>query len=255
MYIFKEYDPKGVYSSIIGTGTAILGAGLIGAAATAYSANKASEAQTGAANQAGQIAMGMYNTTRGDLAPFRQIGTNAASELQSRLPFLTSPITMDQATLEQTPGYQFTKTQGLKAVQNSAAARGLGTSGAALKGAANYATGLADTTYQTQFNLENINRTNAYNRLKGLVDTGGWAAGATGTAGQAASGQAGNAAIGAGNAQAAAINATGGAVSGLANNLGGYAAYKGIYGSGGNENNLNDPGSQNMIQNTIAGLA
>lgn len=237
MYIFKEYEPKGIYCNIIGTGTAILGAGLIGAAATAYSANKASEAQTGAANQAGQIAMGMYNTTRGDLAPFRQIGTNAAGELERRLPFLTSPIVMDQAALEQTPGYQFTKTQGLKAVQNSAAARGLGTSGAALKGAANYATGLADTTYQTQFNLENINRTNAYNRLKGLVDTGGWAAGATGTAGQAAAGQAGSAAMAAGNAQAAGINAVGGAVSGLANNLGGYAAYKGIYGANPGGNN------------------
>jgi hypothetical protein len=58
---------------------------------------------------------------------------------------------MTEAELVQTPGYQFNLSQGLRAAQNSAAARGLGVSGAALRGAANYATGLADSTYQNQF--------------------------------------------------------------------------------------------------------
>jgi hypothetical protein len=56
-----------------------------------------------------------------------------------------------QAQLEATPGYKFTLQQGLESVQNSAAARGLGSSGAALKGAATYTTGLANQTYQNQF--------------------------------------------------------------------------------------------------------
>ncbi len=50
--------------------------------------------------------------------------------------------------LQKTPGYQFTQQQGLQATQNAMAAQGLGVSGAALKGAANYATGLAQNTYQ-----------------------------------------------------------------------------------------------------------
>jgi len=83
---------------------------------------------------------------------------------------------MTQENLEKTPGYDFTKTQGLKAVQNSAAARGLGVSGAALKGAATFATGLANQTYKDQFTLENTNRQNAYDRLMGLVSTGEGAA-------------------------------------------------------------------------------
>jgi hypothetical protein len=62
-----------------------------------------------------------------------------------------APAMMTQEQLEKTPGYQFTLAQGLKATQNAAAARGLGISGAALKGAADYATGLADKTYQNQF--------------------------------------------------------------------------------------------------------
>jgi hypothetical protein len=115
------------------------------------------------------------------LQPYTATGQQAATDLQNRLPFLTSPIVMDQAALEQTPGYQFTKTQGLKAVQNSAAARGLGVSGAALKGAATFATGLADQTYQTQFNLENTNRTNAYDRLITAINSGQTAATSAGT--------------------------------------------------------------------------
>ena len=61
---------------------------------------------------------------------------------------------LSQSQLEATPGYQFTEAQGLKGVQNSAAARGLGVSGAALKGAATYSTGLADSTYQQQYQDE-----------------------------------------------------------------------------------------------------
>jgi hypothetical protein len=71
----------------------------------------------------------------------------------SPIPIASAPGQMTQAELAATPGYQFTLNQGLQAVQNSAAAKGLGVSGAALKGAADYATGLADSTYQTQFNI------------------------------------------------------------------------------------------------------
>jgi len=52
-----------------------------------------------------------------------------------------------QSALENLPGYQFTLGQGLKSVQNGMAARGLADSGAALKGAANYATGLANSNW------------------------------------------------------------------------------------------------------------
>lgn len=68
-----------------------------------------------------------------------------------------APAQMTQAQLEATPGYQFNLSQGLAATQNSAAARGLGVSGAALKGAATFATGLADSTYQQQFNNQLAN--------------------------------------------------------------------------------------------------
>jgi hypothetical protein len=214
-------------------GTAVIGSAVIGGISTAYAASKASQAQTAAADKASQTALGMYNTTRGDLEPYRAIGQQASTDLSGRLDDLTAPITMDQATLEKTPGYQFNLTQGLKATQNSAAARGLGVSGAALKGAATFATGLADSTYQNQFNNANTNKTNAYNRLKGLVDVGENAGAQTGTAGTAAANTSANASIGAGNAEAAADNKIGQSIANTANGIGGYAAYKGLYGNSG----------------------
>jgi hypothetical protein len=220
--------------------TAVIGAGVLGAGATIYGANEAAQAQTNAAQTAANTSLSMYNQTNSNLSPYRDIGGVAAGQLTSRLSDLTSPIVMDEATLQNTPGYQFNLTQGLKATQNSAAARGLGSSGAALKGAATFATGLADSTYQNQFNNANTNQTNAYNRLSGLVNTGENAAAQTGVAGTAAANTAANAQIGAGNAQAAAANATGGAISNAAGNLGGYAAYKGLYG---NSSGVNANGS------------
>lgn len=212
--------------------TAIIGAGVLGAGATAFGASKAADAQTQAAQTAANTQLSMYGTTRGDLSPYRDIGQVGANQLTSQLSQLTAPINMDEATLQNTPGYQFNLTQGLKAAQNSAAARGLGASGAALKGATTFATGLADSTYQNQFNNAVTNQTNAFNRLKGLVDTGENAAAQTGVAGTYAANGAASAQIGAGNAQAAASNAIGGGIAGAANNIGGYAAYKGLYGSG-----------------------
>lgn len=214
--------------------TAVIGSAVIGGAATAYGANKAASAQTAAADKASQIAQQQYQQTREDLSPYRDIGKLGSSELTRRLSELTSPITVDPNQLEQSDYYKFASTQGQKAVTNAAAARGLASSGAALKGAASFAKGLATDTYKTAFDMANTNQTNAYTRLKGLVDTGQNAAAQTGSAGTSAANTSAGATIGAGNAQAAASNATGASISNIASNIGGYAAYKGLYGSGSN---------------------
>jgi hypothetical protein len=212
--------------------TAIVGSAVVGAGASIYGANKAADAQTNAANQAAQIQKDQYAQTRGDLAPYRDLGNQSAANLSANIGQYIAPISMDQATLEATPGYKFNLDQGLRAAQNSAAARGLGTSGAALKGASTFATGLADSTYQNQFNNAVTNQTNAFNRLKGLVDTGAGAAGATSAAGLASATNQGSAIVGAGVAQGAAYNNEGKAVSGLANNISGYAQRSsGLYGT------------------------
>ena len=221
--------------------TAIVGASVIGAGASIYGSSQAANAQTNAANASIANQQSMYNKTRADLAPYNATGQDALTQLKANN-YYTTPITMDQATLEKTPGYQFNLYQGLKSTQNSAAARGLGSSGAALKGAAAFATGLADNTYQNQFNNANTNQTNAFNRLSSLVNTGESAAAQTGVYGANAANQTSSSLTGAGNAQAANYNAIGGNIANAANNIGGYAAYKGLYGGTANNGVTNYSG-------------
>lgn len=224
---FEDYINDRLYCNIA---VGVIGAAAVGAAGTAYAASKAADAQTNAANKAADTQMNMYNQTRSDLSPYRDMGKSAGDTLMSKLSDLTAPIVMDQAALEKTPGYQFNLNQGLKSVQNSAAARGLGSSGAALKGAATYATGLADSTYQNQFNNAQTNQANAFNRLKSLVDTGQNASAQTGAAGTSAADGTSKAYTNAGNAQAGAYAAMGSGFQNAANQVGGYYAYKGLYG-------------------------
>ncbi len=226
---FEFVDPCLCNSFI---GTAVIGAGVLGAGATIYGANKAADAQTNAANASIANSKAMYDTTRGDLSTYRDIGANAGQQLTNKLSDLTTPVSVNPQDFINSDMYKFAQTQGERAVTNSSAARGLGTSGAALKGAAAFESGLNLQNWQQNFNNQVTNQTNAYNRLKGLVDTGENAAAQTGVLGQSAVNQQNSATIGAGNAQAAAANSTGTSLSNLSNNIAGYSLYKGI-GSGG----------------------
>lgn len=228
------------------TAGAIIGSAALGAGTSLMGASK----QAGAAEDAANLNKQMYLTTRGDLSPF--VGAGAAT-----LPNLLSlaqagptgggpdyvsmaaqnlPGMMTQQQLEATPGYQFTRDQGLKSVRSAAAARGLGVSGAALKGAAEYATGLADKTYASRFNeaqqrftdFINLNAgqqgnlTNQYNRLSGLATIGANAAAQTGTQGTSLANQAGRAEMAAGTASGSGLINAGNALSGGVQNYLGY---------------------------------
>lgn len=176
------------------------------------------------------------------------------------------------AQLETTPGYQFVLDQGTKAVQNAYAAQGLGSSGAALKGATNYAAGLASTTYQNQFAnwqsqlglqydifsgaqkqqygiwqgqnaLDLQQRQQIYNMLGAIAGSGQNASVNLGTSGLTAAGQLGNALTGSAAASASGIvgsaNAWSSGLSGLGSSLSSgltnYSLYNtltGSYGTG-----------------------
>jgi hypothetical protein len=116
---------------------------------------------------------------------------------------LTKPFNPTQQQLEQTPGYQFTLSQGLRATQNAATAMGLGASGSALGGAADYATGLASQTYQQQFSNYWQQNQNIYNMLAGLTNIGQSSAAGVGAAGIQTGGLIGNALTGGASALAA----------------------------------------------------
>ncbi len=213
--------------------TAVIGSAVIGAGATIWGADKAADAQKDAAAQSAGISREMYEKTRGDLTPYRVVGEDASARMGVRLSELTDPISVNPDDFLGSDYYKFLEKEGNRAVTNSAAARGLASSGAALKGAAAFAKGLNSQEWKSNFEMQRANKGDAYTRLKGLIDTGHTAAAGTGTAGTASAAQQGSAAIGAGNAGAAAANATGGALSTMAGNIGGYAMYQGMYGNSG----------------------
>ena len=189
------------------------GAGLVGSAISGNAAQTAAKDQTQAEQSAQQIMQQQYQQTRADLLPYNTAGQGAVSAIQQTPAFNFNDT---QAQLEATPGYQFNLSQGLKATQNSAAARGLGVSGAAQKGAASYASGLADTTYQNQFsNALNTYQTNLA-KQQNLAGLGESAAAQTGAFGTQTAANIGQTAVGVGNAQAAgAVGTANAAASGL----------------------------------------
>lgn len=183
--------------------TAIIGSAIVGGVANAYGASQAAKAQTASADRASATQLEMFNIAQSNLKPYSDVGQASENALIRALPGLVAPIQMDQAALEATPGYKFNLAQGLKGVYNSASARGLGASGAALKGAGAFATGLADSTYQNQFSNALANKQMALGALMAPVSIGESAAAGVGNAAVNTGTQIGSNTIGAGNARAA----------------------------------------------------
>jgi hypothetical protein len=246
----------------------MVAAAIIGGAVIAGGASMAgSSMAAGSAKDAANLADRRYQTTRGDLAPYFQPGYNALNDAYglARLgptgggpDYLSQaagalPGNMTQAELEATPGYQFDLSQGLKAVQSSAAARGLGVSGASLKGAGNFATGLANKTYLDQFNVRqkrfedylNLNTgqqgnvTNSFNRLNAIAGMGANAAAQLGTQGTGLANTAGQYINAAGVNQATGLMNTSNVLNSGVNNYLAYQQYQRNTGTGGYDNTFN----------------
>lgn len=133
--------PPAVIAAGIGAAGAIGGA-VLGSKAS----KKASSAQQAAAQAGIDEQRRQFDLSRGDLAPWRTAGGAAIGQgyamLQPGFDYTASP------------GYQFRLDEGLRGVQNSAAAKGLLQSGGTLKGIDKYAEGLAAQDFQDQFNRE-----------------------------------------------------------------------------------------------------
>jgi hypothetical protein len=254
-------------------GIGAVAAAAIGAGASIYAGSQAAGAaedaagmQANAANDASLRTQAAFNQTQSNLYPFLYTGTLAEGDLAQQLGLgnggngpLTEKFQPTEQQLEQTPGYQFTLDQGLKATQNSYAAQGLGSSGAALKGAAQYATGLADNTFQQQFQNYLTQNQQIYNMLGGVAGSGQNAGAGLGSLGLNASGQE-NAATTAGAAASAAglvgsTNASNAGLSQAASGLGQAATLYGLNNGGslfGNSSVPNYFGTASSTDNTGA---
>lgn len=186
----------------MGLSAAVLSAAAISSTAAIGSSYLGAQAQKSAGNKAIAEQEKMFNTLQGNLEPYKQYGLDSLSKLQGAMPGLTKPF--DPSQLDQTPGYQFTKQQGMNAVNNSNSALGWGMSGPGAKGIADYVTGLADTTYGNQFDRYWGQNSNIFNMLMGPTQMGANAAGNVGQGALTTGSGIANTLMGIGNSQAGA---------------------------------------------------
>jgi hypothetical protein len=195
-----------------------------------------------AQEQIGQ-AQRVFEQQRGFLQPFQEPGVNALARIQAGIApggEFARPFTMDQ--FEADPGYAFRLSEGQKALERSAAARGGLISGSALKAASRFGQEMGSQEFQNAFARAQVERANVFNPLMTLYGGGLEAAGAlTGAAsgmggavggylGQSGAAQAAGL-LGAGRAQAEGALGTGAAqAAGITG--AGQATAGGILGSG-----------------------
>ena len=217
----------------------VAGAVVAGSAITGYMSNKAAE---NAADKSAEATMAsvaeqrrQYDTSRADYPPYIAAGTGAVNrlgagvmaggEFGSTMPF---DFQYDQ---DADPGTAFRMSEGVKALDRSAASRGGLLSGATLRGVQRYGQDLGSQEFQnafnrytTGFNANTGERNQLFNRLSGVAGTGQTAVRDVTAQGAATAGNIGNAymtdAANQGNAGMAAAGMRSSAFGGAANALG-----------------------------------
>lgn len=162
-------------------GSAVVGAYSANKSAKAQSraADKATDAQTQANEQMIALQREMFQQQRKDLAPWREIGQQALTQLQSGIESGRFDPGSFEFHFEADPGYQFRMDQGIQALDRGAAARGRLQSGAQAQAITNYGQQLASQEYGNAFNramqqhgMEAGRRSDQFNQLATIAGVG-----------------------------------------------------------------------------------
>lgn len=214
---------------------AIIGSSLLGGEASADAASSAANASSRATEASIAEQRRQFDLNRADMAPWLTAGTESVNQLAQGLQpggqFASATPFNFQYDQNQDPGYAFRLSEGMKALERTAAARGGLLSGNMLKGAQRYGQDMASQEYQnafnrytTGFNANTGERNALYNRLAGVSGTGQVAGQQLGAQGANMASNIGNAymnnAANQGNAMMSGAAARQSAYGGAANMLG-----------------------------------
>lgn len=237
---------------------AIIGSTVVGGLISSNASSDAADTAAQASGQASAASIAeqrrQYDLNRADYSPYITSGQSAVNQLAAGLApggrfSTTTPFDFryDQNT---DPGYGFRFDQGMRGVNASMAAKGMGLSGAGIKGATEFGQGMGSQEYNnafnryvTGFNANTGERNQLYNRYAGVAGTGQQAVGGVTAQGATMAGNIGNAymtnAANTGNAAMAAAGQRQSAFSGAGNVLGRMYGNKGFSnpfgGGGGND--------------------
>lgn len=198
---------------------------LAGAALSAgvglYTSSQATKAMTSGNNQAASISDKQYQQTRDDMAPWRGVGVNALNAFSALNGIATPGLSAKENqkvydaafnNFQSSPGYQFRFSEGLNALDKSAASRGRLRSGAQDKAIVRYGDGMASQEYGTYMN-----------RLSSLAGVGQTATNQTAAYGASNAATQSSLAVNSGNARATGYQNMGSAVNtGIQNALMAY---------------------------------
>lgn len=191
----------------IGTAAAILGSAVLGAAASrsasktqAGAAERAAETQKNVVDQQIALQREMFEKAREDQAPYRTAGYNALAEMQRTAGNVPGAFKFGAGDYQADPGYAFRLSEGQKALDRQAAARGGLISGGALKAAQRYGQEMGSQEFGnaynralTSYNTDVARENQLYNRQAALSGIGQTATNLVGQAGQTYATGAGNA--------------------------------------------------------------
>lgn len=226
---------SGVGLAVAGIGAAAsIGSAVIGSSA----ASKASKAQARAAQAQIDAQKEMFEKQIELQAPFREAGLSAQNRLLTYLGLpggeqgadyglYAKPFSM--ASFEADPGYAFRMSEGMKALENSAAARGGLLSGTTLKGIQRFGQDLASQEYTNAYNRFYNTRNQMLNPLQAFLGQGQTATNQMGAAaqnfGQGAAAAYGNMGQARASGYVGQANAIGQGLGGLSNAANQYMNY------------------------------
>lgn len=183
-------------------------------------AEKASDTSAAVSREATDLQRQMYYEGVARQQPWLQAGQIALNKL---VPEATNYQNFGMEQFKQDPGYAFRMSEGMKALERSAAARGGLLSGAAMKGIQRYGQDMASQEYMNAFNRYQVEREARLNPLQSLAGVGQTTANALAAGGQGFAGNVnqlammnmtnqGNLALTSGNIRASQYNTAGRAI-------------------------------------------
>lgn len=156
---------------------AVVGSSLIGASAS----KSAASTQAAAADRSAELQREMFERQVELSEPWRQAGQTALNKL---VPLATEYTPFGMQQFQADPGYGFRMSEGMKALERSAAARGGLLSGATLKGIQRFGQDLGSQEYTNAFNRYQTERAARLQPLQSLAGVGQTTAQQLGQAGQ-----------------------------------------------------------------------
>lgn len=203
----------GIEGAILGGAGLNLASGLLGANA----ANDAADAQLAGVHAGIAAQERQFAQNREDMRPYREAGYSALGKLSD---LIGNYRPFDGAELRSDPGYQFGLGEGMRTLEQGAAARGGLFSGKTLRDLVQFGQDYGSTMFDNRMRMRLGEQAQRYNQLAGVANTGQITAMGGAQLGQQGAGTIADLLTQGGNAQAAGIVGGANAISNTMGNLG-----------------------------------